>query len=123
MTNFTLRDASFRIKVPVGVVYSADMALVRSTLEKIAHNVSEIHAVPDTTPQLLMTEFGNHAVNWEVAIWMNDPWIARRAISDLHEAIWWAFKQRDIVIAFPQLDVHLDPSVTASLSQLPKSAA
>ncbi len=107
----------------MGVVYSADMALVRSTLEKIAHNVSEIHAVPDTTPQVLMTEFGNHAVNWEVAIWMNDPWIARRAISDLHEAIWWAFKQRDIVIAFPQLDVHLDPSVTASLSQLPKSAA
>ncbi len=118
VTNFTLKDSTYRIKAPVGVVYGADMTVVRTTLEAVATEVSERYAVPETTPQVLMTEFGNHAVNWEVAIWINDPWRARPAVSALYEAIWWAFKQRGIVIAFPQLDVHFDPSVTEGLERL-----
>jgi len=122
VTNFTLKDATYRIRVPVGVTYGSDMALVRATLEDVAGEVSERHAVPETTPQVLMTEFGNHAVSWEVAIWMNDPWGARPAISALYEAIWWAFKERGIVIAFPQLDVHFDPPVTEGLERLARPA-
>ena len=111
VTNYTLRDATYRIKVPVGVSYGSDMALVKQTLAGVAGTVSETWAVGGTAPQVIMTEFGNHAVNWEVAIWMNDPWRARPAMSALHEAIWWAFKERGIVIAFPQLDLHLDPGL------------
>ena len=44
-----------------------------------------------------------------------DPWRGRQLLSDLNEAIWWALKQADITIAFPQLDVHLDPLVEESL--------
>jgi small-conductance mechanosensitive channel len=39
----------------------------------------------------------------------------RRARSDLNEAIWWALKEQDVVIAFPQLDVHFDAEVVNSL--------
>jgi small-conductance mechanosensitive channel len=35
--------------------------------------------------------------------------------SELNQAIWWALKKEDIVIAFPQLDLHLDPPVMESL--------
>jgi small-conductance mechanosensitive channel len=120
--NHTLSDASYRIKVPVGVTYSSDMAIVRETLEQVARTVSEQYAVPNTTPQVVLVEFGNNAVNWEVAIWMNDPWTVRLAKSALHEAIWWAFKERGIVIAFPQLDVHFDPPVAAGFAS-PATAA
>jgi small-conductance mechanosensitive channel len=123
VTNYTLRDSIYRIKVPVGVTYDSDMAVVKDTLTRIAQEVSERFAVEGQAPQVIMTEFGNHAVNWEVAIWVNDPWTARPAISALHEAIWWAFQEKGIVIAFPQLDVHFDAPVTGGGAKAGRSAA
>jgi len=116
--NYTLRNARVRIRVPVGVVYSSDMALVKRTLMDVTRQVSETWAVPESEPLVVMTEFGNNAVHWEVGIWMDDPWEWRPAISALHEAIWWAFKEVGIVIAFPQMDVHFDPPVLKSLEQM-----
>ncbi len=59
-------------------------------------------------PLVLLVEFGDSAVVFEVSVWIDDPWVLRRVRSDLNEAIWWAFKEKGIVIAYPQLDVHLD---------------
>ena len=70
----------------------------------------------DKQPLVLMTAFADSAVEFEVSVWIDDPWQMRRAKSMLHEAIWWAFKEAGIVIAFPQLDVHLDPDVSRALA-------
>lgn len=118
VTNFTLSDSAYRIRVPVGVTYGSDMKVVKDTLQQVADDVSSRFAVPDVKAQAIMIGFGNHSVDWEVAIWMDDPWVARPAKSALHEAIWWAFKEKDIVIAFPQLDVHFDAPVAEGLSRL-----
>ena len=123
VTNYTLEDSIYRIKVPVGVTYDSDMAVVKATLTAVAQTVADTYALEDKAPQVILTEFGNHAVNWEVAIWMNDPWPARPAMSALHEAIWWAFKEKGIVIAFPQLDAHFDPPVTAGFAKAASPAA
>lgn len=123
VTNHTLKDSIYRIKVAVGVTYDSDMMVVKETLTTVAHAVSETYAIEGKPPQIILTDFGNHAVNWEVAIWMNDPWTARPAISALHEAIWDAFKEKGLVIAFPQLDVHFDPPVTARLARAASPAA
>ena len=116
--NYTLRNARVRIRVPVGVIYGSDMELVKRTLVDVTQQISKKWAVPESEPLVVMTEFGNHSVNWEVGIWMDDPWEWRPAISALHEAIWWAFKDAGIVIAFPQIDVHFDPPVMKSLEQM-----
>lgn len=113
--NYTLRDQAFRIRAQVGVTYASDMRLVRRTLESVAAQVSAKWAVPETKPQVVMTGFGSSSVDWEVAIWMNNPWELRPALSALHEDIWWAFQEAGVVIAFPQVDVHFDPSVTAAI--------
>ena len=123
VNNYTLKDSVFRIRVPVGVTYDSDMAEVKATLHQVAEEVSKTFAVSDRPPQVIMTDFGDNSVNWEVAIWMNDPWSSRVAMSALHEAIWWAFKKQGIVIAFPQLDVHFDPAVTTGLAKAASSAA
>ena len=39
----------------------------------------------------------------------------RQAASELRKAIWWAFQDQGIVLAFPQLDIHLDPEVVEGL--------
>jgi small-conductance mechanosensitive channel len=112
--NYTLRSSLYRLRATVGVVYASDMALVRRTLERVAARMPG--RVLEKEPLVLMTEFGDSAVTFEVSIWIDDPWTVRRTKSDLHEAIWWAFKEEGIVIAFPQLDVHLDPGTVERLA-------
>lgn len=117
--NYTLMDVVHRIEVAVGVVYSSDMKRVREILEKV---VSEQPWKAEPEPRIFMSEFGNHSVNWHVAVWLEDPWDERLYRSQLSEAIWFAFQDAGITIAFPQLDVHFDPPVAEGLAQLGATA-
>jgi potassium efflux system protein len=65
-----------------------------------------------------MTAFGESSVDWELAIWIDDAWELRPAQSRVHEAVWEAFHREGIVIAFPQVDLHLDPPVMQSIERL-----
>jgi len=114
--NFTLDDAAYRVRTEVGVTYDSDMKVVRETLEQVAERNNS--GEPHYNAQVLLVRFGNNSVDFEVAIWMDDPWFARRRLSQLNEEIWSAFQQKGIVIAFPQLDVHFDPPVEGSLQKL-----
>jgi len=118
--NFTLVDALFRVRVVVGVSYSSDLRLVRETLEQVASAAEFRDQSQD--PQVLLVEFGSSSVDYEVAVFTHDPWFARVNMSRLREAIWWAFKDRDIVIAFPQVDVHFDPGVHDAIARWPRVA-
>ena len=106
VTNYTLDDKLLRLRCPVGVVYSADMHRVRQVLEQAAGEVSWRR--PDREPRILLTDFGSSSVDWEVSVWIDDPWMLRRRRSDLNEAIWFALEKAQIAIAFPQVDVHFD---------------
>ncbi len=118
--NFTLDDSNYRVRVTVGVTYDSDMRQVRDTLERVAHAAP--WRLPDRTPVVLLSDFADSSVDWDVSAWTDDPWTARRAASRLREQIWHAFEKEGIVIAFPQLDVHFDPPVEEALQRLPRSA-
>lgn len=112
--NFTLNDQLHRLRLQVGVTYSSDMAQVRRILEKTAKEIP--WRVDSAEPRILMREFGSSSVNFDVSVWINEPWRRQRFLSDLHERVWWALKNAGITIAFPQLDLHLDPRVEDRLS-------
>ena len=114
--NYTLADSLYRLRTQVGVIYGSEMSVVRETLERVAQAIE--WRVMEVAPRIMLTEFGNNAVNFEICVWMNDPWEARPARSRLNEAIWCGLKERGIVIAFPQLDVHFDPPVVEGLGKL-----
>lgn len=120
--SYTLRESTYRVRIPVGVVYSSDMDLVRETLREAAKAVSAKWSSP-RDPIVIMTEFGNNSVNFDVGFWITDPWERRVAASDLYFSVWNHFKAANIVIAFPQLDLHLDPAVTSSITALATRAA
>ncbi len=111
--NFTLRDSIYRVRVLVGVEYGSDLKLVRERLE------ATVLALPWTSktkaPIVLLHDFGASSVDFEVSVWIDDPWQARRSASNLREAIWWTFKESGITIAFPQMDVHFDEDFTAAV--------
>ncbi len=120
VTNYTLRDSLFRLRVPVGVTYDSDMAVVRQTLEETAATQSWRERGKD--PVIHLKAFGSSSVDFEVSVWMQDPWLAPQRLSEMHEAIWWALKEAGVTIAFPQVDVHFDAPVVESLGRLGQTA-
>lgn len=114
--NYTFRDSLYRLRAQVGVVYGSDMDLVFRTLRRVAHNIDWRNK--DHDPVVLLTGFGDNSVNFDVSVYIEDPWHAPRARTRLNRAIWDALKELEIVIAFPQVDVHLDRPVMRSLALL-----
>jgi len=106
IANFTYKDKLHRLETKVGVAYDSDLKKVRATLEAVCESLDWKSSQKNAQVQLF--EFGNSSVIYRILVWIDDPWIAGRRRSDLNEAIWWALKDASIVIAFPQLDVHLD---------------
>ena len=114
--NFTLEDNIYRVRVLVGVSYASDVPKVRSVLEACALSMDYREA--GFEPRVLLVNFGNSALEFETSVWMRDPWNHRIAASKLREAIWVAFKEHQITIACPQVDVHIDAPVAESLRLL-----
>lgn len=110
VTNYTLRDQTYRLRATVGVSYGSDLDAVKRILLAAAEAIPE--RLDDPAPRVILTEFADSAVVFELAIWIQDPWIARQIKSNLHEAIWHGLKAGGVVIPFPQRDVHLIPAAT-----------
>jgi small-conductance mechanosensitive channel len=90
------------------------LKLVREVLEKTTGDVTwRDKAYP---PRVLLLNFGDSAVIYETSAWMHEPFNYRIAASDLREAIWLAFRRAGIVIALPQMDVHLAEQVGSGIS-------
>ncbi|MET0790527.1 MAG: mechanosensitive ion channel domain-containing protein, partial [Polyangiaceae bacterium] len=119
--NFTLEDNIYRVRVLVGVSYASDVPKVRSVLEACARSMD--YREPGFDPRVLLLNFGLNALEFETSVWMRDPWNHRIAASKLREAIWAAFKEQQIQIAFPQVDVHIDQPVAESLRLLSATKA
>jgi len=113
VTNHTFRDSLVRLRVSVGVSYGSDLRQVHRALQSAADHLEGRSRAE--SPVILLSDFGSSSVDFEVSVWTDDPWRSRRVRSDLREAIWWAFKEASITIAFPQLDLHLDEPVVESL--------
>lgn len=120
VTNHTFRDNMMRLRVPVGVIYGSDMRLVQQVLHDTAEKIP--WRSTEKKPVVLLVDFGNSSVDFEVSVWIEDPWKSRWGRSDLRQAIWWALKDAGITIAFPQLDLHLDEPVVESLQRLRATA-
>jgi potassium efflux system protein len=120
--NYTLRDSVCRVWSEVGVSYASDMKHVREVLEAVCREFEGLSE--SRRPVVLLSEFGDSSVVYQVYIWVEHPWSALVIRSKLNEAIWWALKGANIEIAFPQVDVHIDknPGAEGSLDQVAAGA-
>ena len=114
--NYTLKNSVYRVRAKVGVVYGSDMNVVMDTLETVMRGIE--WRLPDHEPIVLLTDFGDNSVNFDASVWIGNPWDKPKLLSQINQAIWWALKEKGVVIAFPQLDVHFDPPVEQGLSRL-----
>ena len=108
VTNWVLHNPYGRLIVKIGVAYGSDIEKVASILEDSANQheqvISDGRASP---PKALFMGFGDSSLDFELRVRIVD--IKRRydVLSDLNFRINQQFASENIVIPFPQRDLHI----------------
>jgi len=106
VVNWSHGDPKVRLRLPVGVAYGTDPEQVKRVLLEVAAAKPEALKLPE--PRVYFDNFGDSALNFELAVWTSEMLTApRRFRSDLNFAIEKALRENGIQIPFPQRDLHL----------------
>jgi len=104
LINWTLSDDKRRIEIVIGVKYGTDPVKVIEILRQVAN--SHEWVAKDPEPRVLFNEFADSSLNFRLLFWvLFEQGIQTK--SDISVAIDKAFKENNIEIPFPQLDLHV----------------
>ncbi len=108
VVNWTLMDYKIRSTVRVGVAYGSPVGRVAELMKQIVTEHSGILKHPE--PLVIFEDFGDNALVFDAYFWAEV--IAEKELRILRSEVRFRidelFKENDIVIAFPQRDVHLN---------------
>ena len=112
VVNWTLIDNLARTLVRVGVAYGSPVIRVRELIQQAADEHEHVHNEP--APLVIFDDFADSSLVFVLYFWVDakgerDLRVIR---SDLRFRIVELFEENDIVIAFPQQDVHLNGQIT-----------
>ncbi|MBF0203593.1 MAG: mechanosensitive ion channel [Desulfamplus sp.] len=102
--NWSFKDKRLRRKISVGVEYGADIELVRTTLLEIAGRTPKVLKYPEA--DVLFEDFGDSALKFSLRFWTFTDYFMT-VETDVRFRINKVFKEKGIVIAFPQQDIHI----------------
>lgn len=103
--NWSHIDNKTRIRIDVGVSYDSDVEEVKRVLLECATEHNKV--VKNPKPTVVLKEFGDSSVNFELMVWTTDLFRAYITKSDLRFIIFKRFKKTGITIPFPQRDLHI----------------
>lgn len=104
--NWSFSSRDVRVRVPVPVAYGSDLALAERLILSAAHSIARV--LDRREPQVWLNSFGDHAILFEVQIWIEDPEDGLGNLrSDLLKAIWENFKVSGVEIPLPQTDIRI----------------
>jgi small-conductance mechanosensitive channel len=110
--NWSLADDILRREILVGVNYGSPVREVERLLIQAVNEHNLVEESPQ--PIILFEDFGDNALIFTVFIWVRmsrtgkSHLYIRQVESDIRFRIDELFRQNDIVIAFPQRDLHID---------------
>lgn len=107
VVNWTLVDRLARSQVRVGVAYGSPVEQVAQLIQQAA-NENE-YVLKDPAPAVYFEDFGDSALVFDLVFWAlaGGEKDLRSIRSDLRFRIDAMFREHDVVISFPQRDVHL----------------
>jgi small-conductance mechanosensitive channel len=112
-----------RLKIPFGVSYGSDPALVVRLAEEAAREVTVTKEDNAHPLRVFFEGFGNNSLDFSIRpwCWMNQIHAHTGMISDYYFALFRKFKEAGIEIPFPQTDLHIksiSPEVVAVLQEM-----
>lgn len=105
LINWTLSDQVLRVELPIGIAYGSDTRKAIAILDRLARRNRVALSEPE--PRVLFQSFGDSALLFELRVYVASPDHVLQIRHELNLAIDDAFREADITIAFPQLDVHV----------------
>ena len=106
--NLTKPDRYYRLRIEVGVSYDSNPDEVEAALLEVAKENANIEQDdPTRKPLVRFQNFGDSTLNFALVAWIKNVIKIRQINSDLHHEVFEKLREENIVIAFPQRDVHL----------------
>ena len=95
----------YRIRIDVDVSYDSDLRQVEKALIGVATENHALAKKPE--PRVRVRNFGESAIRFQLLVWVQDPRHRGRETHNLLKMIHLAFQENDIVMPFPQHDIHV----------------
>ena len=105
IVNWSHIRSPLRFHVDVGVAYGSNTEEVRRLLERAANEHEAILERP--VPRVMFTDFADSSLNFRLYFYSQEPWRIEFVKSDLRFAIDALFREHDVQIPFPQMDVWM----------------
>jgi len=118
IVNYSYPDDEYRLEVHIGVAYGTDINKAREVMVNAASGVEGV--LTDKPVEALFLEFGDSALIFRVRWWLSSYYDARRMFDRVNSAVYEALREADIVVPFPQREVHhkFDNGQSARLAAL-----
>ena len=94
-----------RFSVSVGVAYGSNIEKVISCLEEAMEETYDIISHPK--PIVIFREFGDSSLQFDMIFWTKDIFTIELTKSELRKVAYKKLQENDLVIPFPQRDVHI----------------
>ncbi|MEL0647106.1 mechanosensitive ion channel domain-containing protein [Pseudoalteromonas agarivorans] len=111
VTNWTLIDGNARSSVSVGVAYGSDVVLVKKLIQQVLDDHDAILANPKSS--VMFDDFADSSLMFNAIFWVcaESETMLRKVRSDIRFSLYDVFEKHDVLIAFPQRDIHIDGEI------------
>jgi MscS family membrane protein len=103
---------NFRIRIKVGVAYGSDIDKVHAVLLDVAEKQPEVCKSP--APRVRFRAFGESSLDHELLCWVERPVLKGSVTHLLNTSVFKRFRAEGIEIPFPQRDVNIKSTSSAS---------
>lgn len=110
VVNYSDPNSLYRVETTVGIAYGIDVEYARGVMVDAIRGQSWV--IADKPVEALLLEFGDSSLNFRVRCWIESYAEARRIIDKMNTVLYYALKEANIEIPFPQREVHLVSSRT-----------
>jgi potassium-dependent mechanosensitive channel len=104
MINWSHADRRYRQEIKIGVAYGSDVEKVTDLLLTAAKQSDKVLGLPP--PRVRFLDFGDNTLVFSLRVWIKG-WADRYADSEVRYHIDRIFRENNIEISFPQLDLHI----------------
>ncbi|PRY61424.1 potassium efflux system protein [Vreelandella songnenensis] len=118
LINWSLSDNITRVVLTYGVAHGSDLAKVHTLLRQAADENARVLADPE--PQVFCLSYGNHSLNFELRIFVNDLVDRLFAADEVNCRVDELFREAGVRVAFEQMDVwlHRDEGESAKVQSV-----
>jgi len=111
VTNWTLIDRNARSSVSVGVAYGSDVVLVEKLIMQVLNENTSI--LPAPAASVFFDDFGESSLVFNAVFWVcaESETMLRKVRSDIRFSIYKIFEEYNVIISFPQRDIHIDGEI------------